>query len=307
MPSPRSGISRRDYAKSHGYWVRYQREGVRFQKSFADGSYVTREEALGAAEAYYEELKAAFPPMGRREYSEVKRRVGSSGLVGVNRTNNIVKGHTYYYWQARWSHSPGVQKWKRFSINRYGEEEAKRRAIAAREAGLREMEQNWPEGFAQLRTGSSWQRDGSDASRKLPYIELYAFEGASSFRLHRERERDRSLREAKLELFYSQHRDLFCELCGFSFEREYGTLGRGLIEVHHVTPLSKLASGQATHLDDLMLVCANCHLAIHASDPVSALDMLQRLFSSRTDLRKHRTKRPNQTMQPTAGRRTTSL
>lgn len=57
-----------------------------------------------------------------------------------------------------------------------------------------------------------------------------------------------------------------CQVCGFSFEREYGQLGRGYIEAHHLTPLSELTQDSPPRLsprDDFAVVCANCHRMIH--------------------------------------------
>jgi hypothetical protein len=45
-------------------------------------------------------------------------------------------------WQARWSPKKGVRRVKTFSVDFYGEEEAKRLAIEARQRGLEEMLDN---------------------------------------------------------------------------------------------------------------------------------------------------------------------
>jgi hypothetical protein len=54
-----------------------------------------------------------------------------------------------------------------------------------------------------------------------------------------------------------------CQICGFSFEEFYGDLGKGYIEVHHLTPLSDREDEASTRLEDVAVVCANCHRILH--------------------------------------------
>jgi hypothetical protein len=42
---------------------------------------------------------------------------------------------------------------------------------------------------------------------------------------------------------------------------------RDLSSVNHTKPVATLAEGHKTHIDDLTLVCANCHRVIHRSKP----------------------------------------
>jgi predicted HNH restriction endonuclease len=67
-------------------------------------------------------------------------------------------------------------------------------------------------------------------------------------------------------LFLEKHGRLFCELCNFNFAEAYPFLKRDVIEVHHVVPLKTLNKSTAVTTDDLMLLCANCHLAVHQGD-----------------------------------------
>lgn len=102
-----------------------------------------------------------------------------------------------------------------------------------------------------------------------------AVEGRILTRLHRVRERSRKLAEAKKKQAVSVNGTLRCEACGFAFEARYGERGRGFIEVHHVKPLHTLANAEKTKLDDLALVCANCHRMIHARQPWLNLEELR--------------------------------
>ena len=52
---------------------------------------------------------------------------------------------------------------------------------------------------------------------------------------------------------------LFCEICNFSFVKTYNI---DFIECHHKTPISETGETE-TRLQDLALVCANCHRMLH--------------------------------------------
>jgi len=54
-----------------------------------------------------------------------------------------------------------------------------------------------------------------------------------------------------------------CQICGFSFEEFYGELGKGYIEIHHLTPLSDRENETNTRIEDVVVVCANCHRILH--------------------------------------------
>jgi 5-methylcytosine-specific restriction endonuclease McrA len=94
--------------------------------------------------------------------------------------------------------------------------------------------------------------------------ELSAFEGKVRRFFVKHRHRERLLRQRKILLAMTQGR-LCCEVprCRFDFERVYGPLGVGYAEVHHCHPLSSLKGTTKTKLDDLRIVCANCHRMIH--------------------------------------------
>lgn len=94
-----------------------------------------------------------------------------------------------------------------------------------------------------------------------------AEEGRVLTRLHRTRERSRKLIEAKKKAALKQHGRLFCEACGFDFSQKYGPAGEGLIDAHHTIPVHTLSPGDITRLEDLALLCANCHRVVHSSRP----------------------------------------
>ncbi|MDR1847583.1 MAG: HNH endonuclease [Bacteroidales bacterium] len=55
-----------------------------------------------------------------------------------------------------------------------------------------------------------------------------------------------------------------CSVCGFDFEKEYGSeLGKGFIHVHHITPMSEIRQEYEVTPDHLHPVCPNCHAMLH--------------------------------------------
>jgi 5-methylcytosine-specific restriction protein A len=106
-----------------------------------------------------------------------------------------------------------------------------------------------------------------------------AEEGRVLTRLHRFRERSRKLVQQRKKQAL-KNGSLTCEACGFDFEKHYGDRGKGFIEVHHTKPVHTLVAGAKTKLEDLALVCANCHRMIHATSPWLSLQVLRRLIDA---------------------------
>ncbi|WP_423911183.1 HNH endonuclease [Candidatus Spongiihabitans sp.] len=72
---------------------------------------------------------------------------------------------------------------------------------------------------------------------------------------------------------------LKCACCGFDFFTTYGKIGRGFIEAHHTKPVSTLhEDGEETHLDDIALVCSNCHRMLHRRRPWLGMEDLSELL-----------------------------
>jgi len=88
-------------------------------------------------------------------------------------------------------------------------------------------------------------------------------EGQRKMVTHARAERNQTLvREAKRR-FKRQHGRLFCEACKFEFMNRYGERGRDFIEAHHSKPISTLFGSIPTTVDDLEMVCSNCHRMLH--------------------------------------------
>lgn len=91
-------------------------------------------------------------------------------------------------------------------------------------------------------------------------------EGRLLERKHFIRERDRKLRQEKIDCYIDANGGLACEVCGFDYSETYGPHGDGYIECHHVRPLHD-SGPTRTRPEDLILICANCHRMIHRRSP----------------------------------------
>ena len=90
-----------------------------------------------------------------------------------------------------------------------------------------------------------------------------AIEGRLRTVTHINRERDPRLRQKKINKVLAEKGRLACEACGFDFATRYGDHGEGFIEVHHTQPLATLTEASRITLDDLALLCSNCHRMVH--------------------------------------------
>lgn len=88
-------------------------------------------------------------------------------------------------------------------------------------------------------------------------------EGKERIRQHKTKERNAKLVKQKKETVLAAEGKLACEVCDFEFEFLYGDIGKHFAECHHRTPLAQIVGEQETCLDDLAIVCANCHRMLH--------------------------------------------
>jgi hypothetical protein len=105
-------------------------------------------------------------------------------------------------------------------------------------------------------------------------------EGEKKQAMHYRYERSSALRQLKINEFKKCHDTLFCELCDWNFEDHYPEkLAKDFMEVHHKIPLFKLEERMPAKLDDLMLVCSNCHRMIHRTKQAEDnLELLNKWF-----------------------------
>lgn len=73
-----------------------------------------------------------------------------------------------------------------------------------------------------------------------------------------------------------------CQICGFDFERVYGELGKGIIHVHHVIPISSIKQEYRIDYEkDLIPVCPNCHAMIHKKNPPYQPEQIRDMLNNR--------------------------
>lgn len=109
--------------------------------------------------------------------------------------------------------------------------------------------------------------NAAQANKQTEALEGEAYSAEAVFR-----SRNRALIEAKK--VNSGYR---CEVCGFNFEEKYGVIGREYIVAHH---LKLIAGGSSkTTLDDIALVCANCHAMIHTKNPPISIEEMRELVT----------------------------
>jgi 5-methylcytosine-specific restriction enzyme A len=108
--------------------------------------------------------------------------------------------------------------------------------------------------------------------------ELEGFEDESKKRFVSHRQREAKLRGLRIaDALRNNGGRLVCEVpnCGFDFMKCYGAIGDGYAQVHHKTPLSESPKeGRKVRLQDLAIVCANCHVMIHRNGECRPLHSL---------------------------------
>jgi hypothetical protein len=104
---------------------------------------------------------------------------------------------------------------------------------------------------------------------------LAATEGRRRLVLHLQRERNQTIVRNKKKHSAS----LNCEVCGFSFVRAYGRAASNYCEVHHLLPLSEVEDATQTRIEDLAILCANCHRVVHLHNPPYTLQQVRSMLA----------------------------
>lgn len=116
----------------------------------------------------------------------------------------------------------------------------------------------------------------------IKFEELYEkdfYEGDKIFSYHFYRERNKKISSLKKNLFISKHGSLFCEACKFNFHNCYGERGKDFAEVHHNIPISSDLFHGTTSLEDLTVLCSNCHRIVHRHNPWISLEELKQIIN----------------------------
>ncbi|MFA4935500.1 MAG: HNH endonuclease [Candidatus Methanoperedens sp.] len=104
-------------------------------------------------------------------------------------------------------------------------------------------------------------------------------EGKELYRMHRSFERNPALASLAKERKLAYEGDLLCEVCGVSFRAFYVEYGAGYIEAHHVIPVSQMKGEAITRIEDIALLCSNCHRVIHRVKPLLSVQELKKIVS----------------------------
>ncbi|QIF02431.1 HNH endonuclease [Roseimicrobium sp. ORNL1] len=107
---------------------------------------------------------------------------------------------------------------------------------------------------------------------------LSVWEGQPVVREHLRRERNKAIVRAKREEVLRLTGKLECEACGFDFTAFYGI---DFCEVHHLRPLAENHGAVETKLEELAVVCSNCHRVIHRRSPFLTIQELRAIIQSR--------------------------
>jgi hypothetical protein len=124
--------------------VKIYRQGALFQEYFPFKNFGGEDGALVAAKRYWTEVHTNFPKLSRKQSAQVERRKSRSGVVGVSRVTQKVKGFEYDFWRATWTGRRGERRIRVFSVNKYGETEARKLAEEARRRGLDDFPDQTP-------------------------------------------------------------------------------------------------------------------------------------------------------------------
>jgi len=136
------GISRVDDGKKskHCWIVHIERRRRVWHRTFSDGVYGGKTHALRAARAFRDELLASSFPMTRAEYAAIRRKNNRSGVAGVFRRGHDGNPVDPANWMAFWTTPDGKRATRKFSIAKYGEKTAFKRAKDTRKEALAAMD-----------------------------------------------------------------------------------------------------------------------------------------------------------------------
>ena len=118
---------------------------------------------------------------------------------------------------------------------------------------------------------SVFQKNRDDGQTAYP-------EGKWKERLHKYRERNSKVIKKAKALRMKKDPLLKCDVCGFSFVSRYGIRGKQFIEAHHTIPLVSLSPGDETKIEDIALVCSNCHSMIHYGEKTLNISELRNIL-----------------------------
>lgn len=73
-----------------------------------------------------------------------------------------------------------------------------------------------------------------------------------------------------------------CFGCQFNFEKFYGAVGEGIVEIHHLEPVHLMEKVRIVDpRTELVPLCSNCHTLVHKIDPPYTMSELQHFVQNK--------------------------
>ncbi len=143
---------------------------------------------------------------------------------------------------------------------------------------------SWSEFFERERRGAAWAYRPKTALPPpiVADAELSAVEGDPRLFFHLRRERDPRIALAKREAAQAANGLIQCEACGFATQVTFPGLPGEVCEIHHRLPLASAPEPVETGLEDLAVLCANCHRAIHRTNPLMSVQEFRDRYHATT-------------------------
>lgn len=104
-------------------------------------------------------------------------------------------------------------------------------------------------------------------------------EGKRVYKRHCVLERNPKIVKEVKQIALQKTGELRCEVCNFCFSEHYKKRGENFIEAHHNKAVSEMKSGDKTSLENITLVCSNCHRMIHRKMPWLSIKKLKAIYS----------------------------
>ncbi len=125
------------------------------------------------------------------------------------------------------------------------------------------------------------KKNFSSSELKLPEeidSEKSFYEGAKKQIYVNSYERNKDARDQCIRHYGTQ-----CVICDFDFQKVYGEIGKGVIHVHHLKPLSDIGETyRVDPIEDLRPVCPNCHVIIHKKEPPYSIEEVMTMLDNGT-------------------------
>jgi len=138
-------LTRVEVNDRHRGWQFRTRRGGKEQSRYFSEINVGPDVALDRAKRHRDKILQQVTMASKKDRAEIPRRKQRQPgtIAGVYPTKKKVtlKGRVIYrrFWVACWTNEAGKSKFKKFSVNKYGDQEAKAKAIQAREDAMKAL------------------------------------------------------------------------------------------------------------------------------------------------------------------------